>query len=98
MSVAVGFIAFDCKRYLNGNGLEIMPAVVGPRRIIDDVTTGGDQMQVILNACSNFQSCTNPVCGYSSYFRKVANDALIAIRLDCGGGKPSAIIVYRANP
>jgi hypothetical protein len=77
MSVTVGFIAFDCKRYQrNGEGSqETMPAIIGPRRIIDDVTNEGRQMQIVLNACTNFQSCSNPVCGYSSYFRKMASDA-----------------------
>jgi len=77
MSVSVGYLAFDCKRYqTNGAGSnELMPAIIGPRRIIEDVTDTGEKMQVILSACSNFHNCKNPVCGYSSYLVKVKKES-----------------------
>jgi hypothetical protein len=71
LGIAISFIALDCKRYQNGHGMETMSAVIGPRRVIDDVTADGKQVQIIFNACSNYQSCVNPICGYSSYFRKI---------------------------
>lgn len=76
MSISVGYHAFDCKRYQpNGtNSQEVMPAIIGPHRIIEDINDEGARMQVVLSACSNFHHCKNPVCGFSSYLAKVKEE------------------------
>jgi len=68
MSVSIGYIAFDCKRYMeNGTGEEkVMGAVVGPKKIVERINDTGDNKLIIYSECSNSHICTNPICGYSS--------------------------------
>jgi hypothetical protein len=70
--ISIGFVAFDCKHFVSNGEERVVGAVVGPIRVVEDISHEGETVNLVFSGCSMYLHCCNPNCGYSALAREEA--------------------------